>query len=179
MREEMLSELFVRQYQTLLGVAFQLSRNEEDALDLMQDLAETIARDDRPASSIQHPMAFFRTCLRNAHINTGKRSAREIPTEQEAFEDRPGDESVEEKVLYREAMEWLRQELAYYSPEIREAFFMYYFDGYPMDEIAKKVNINKNTLSQRFVRIRGKLSRKAAHQSLFLALTILFILRPR
>ena len=179
MREEMLSELFVRQYQALLGVAFQLSRNEEDALDLMQDLAETIAREDRPASSIQHPMAFFRTCPRNAHINTSKRAAHEIPTEQEEFEDRPSDESVEKKVLYREAMEWLKQELASYSPEIREAFFLYYFDGYPMQEIAKKVNINKNTLSQRFVRIRGKLSRKAANQSLFLALTVLFLLRPR
>ena len=179
MREEMLSELFVRQYQALLGVAFQLSRNEEDALDLMQDLAETIARDDRPASSIQHPMAFFRTCLRNAHINTGRRAAREIPTEQEAFFDRPSGESVEEDVLNREAMEWLRKELATYSPEIREAFFQYYFDGYPMEEIAKRMNINKNTLSQRFVRIREKLSRKAANQSLFLTLTILFLLRPR
>lgn len=179
MREETLSELFVRQYQTLLGVAFQLSRNEEDALDLMQDLAETIARDDRPASSIQHPMAFFRTCLRNARINSAKRAAREIPTEQDEFFDRPSGESVEDKVLFREAMAWLKQELSSYSPEIREAFFLYYFDGYPLEAIAARMNINKNTLSQRFVRIREKLTRKAANQSLFLALTILFVLRPR
>jgi len=179
MREEMLSELFVRQYQTLLGVAYQFAKNEEDALDLMQDLAETIARDDRPASTIQYPMAFFRTCLRNARINALKRAAREIPTEQEEFAAFPSGESVEEKVLYREAMAWLKKELAAYSPEMREAFYLYYFDGYPLEEIAKRMNMNKNTLSQRFVRIRGKLTRKAANQSLFLALTLLFVLRPR
>lgn len=179
MREEMLSELFVRQYQALLGVAYQFAKNEEDALDLMQDLAETIARDDRPASSIQYPMAFFRTCLRNARINAFKRASREIPTEQEEFADYASDESVEDKVLYREAMQWLKQELTSYSPEMREAFYLYYFDGYPLDEIAKRMNMNTNTLSQRFVRIRGKLVRKASQQSLFLALTLLFVLRPR
>lgn len=82
-------------------------------------------------------------------------------------------------MLYREAMAWLKKELSAYSPETREAFYLYYFDGYPLEEIAKRMNINKNTLSQRFVRIRGKLTRKAANQSLFLALTLLFVLRPR
>ena len=79
--QQKLSELFVQQYQALLAVAFQLARNEDDALDLMQDLAETIARNDRPASSVEHPMAFFRTCLRNARINSLKKAQREIPSE--------------------------------------------------------------------------------------------------
>lgn len=83
--QQKLSELFVQQYQALLAVAFQLARNEDDALDLMQDLAETIARNDRPASSVEHPMAFFRTCLRNARINSLKKAQREIPSEPETF----------------------------------------------------------------------------------------------
>ena len=177
--QEKLSELFVQQYQTLLGVAFQLSRNEEDALDLMQDLAETIARNDRPASSVDHPMAFFRKCLRNARINELKKGEREIPSEPETFTQIPGNDSVEESVVGGAAMEWLKKELASYPPEMREAFHLYFFDGYSLDEVAKMLHINKNTLSQRFVRIRGKLVKKAADQSLFFALMILFLLKPR
>jgi RNA polymerase sigma factor (sigma-70 family) len=179
MQELMLSELFVRQYQVLLGVAFQLTRSEDDALDLMQDLAESIARNDRPANSIQHPMAFFRTCLRNARINSLKRSEREVPSEPEEMAAHPSGDSVENTVILNEAMEWLKKELSSYSPEVREAFYLYYFDGYPMEELAKKINMNKNTLSQRFVRIREKLVKKAANKSLFLALMVLFILKPR
>ena len=62
---------------------------------------------------------------------------------------------------------------------MREAFYLYYFDGYTLDEVAKKLNLNKNTLSQRFVRIRGKLVKNAAEQSLFFALMVLFLLKPR
>ena len=177
--QQKLSELFVQQYQTLLGVAFQLTRNEDDALDLMQDLAETIARNDRPTSSIEHPMAFFRTCLRNARINALKKAQREVPSEPEVFSQIPADASVEGDVLGSAAMAWLKKELATYPPEMQEAFYLYFFDGYSLDEVAKMLNINKNTLSQRFVRIRTKLVKKAADQSLFFALMVLFLLKPR
>ncbi|MEZ4509128.1 MAG: hypothetical protein R2881_05635 [Eubacteriales bacterium] len=46
-------------------------------------------------------------------------------------------------------------------------------------QVAKKLNINKNTLSQRFVRIRSKLVKRVADQSLFFALMVLFLLKPR
>ena len=177
--QQKLSELFVQQYQALLGVAFQLARNEDDALDLMQDLAETIARNDRPASSVEHPMAFFRTCLRNARINSLKKAQREISSEPETFAQIPAEESVEQDVVGSAAMAWLKQELASYPPEMREAFYLYYFDGYSLDEVSKKLNINKNTLSQRFVRIRTRLVKKAADQSLFFALLVLSLLKPR
>jgi len=72
-----------------------------------------------------------------------------------------------------------KKELAAYPPDMREAFYLYYFDGYSLDEVAKRLGINKNTLSQRFVRIRGKLARKAAKRSLFLALMVLNLLKPR
>ncbi len=177
--QQKLSELFVQQYQALLAVAFQLARNEDDALDLMQDLAETIARNDRPASSIEHPMAFFRTCLRNARINAHKKAQREVPSEPDTFAQIPSDDSVEQDVVGGAAMDWLKQELASYPPEMREAFYLYFFDGYSLEEVAKKLNINKNTLSQRFVRIRTKLVKKAADQSLFFALMVLLLLKPR
>ena len=176
--QQKLSELFVQQYQALLAVAFQLARNEDDALDLMQDLAETIARNDRPASSVEHPMAFFRTCLRNARINSLKKAQREIPSEPETFAQIPAEESVEQDVVGSAAMAWLKQELATYPPEMQE-FELYYFDGYSLDEVSKKLNITKNTLSQRFVRIRTRLVKKAADQSLFFALLVLSLLKPR
>ena len=177
--QEKLSEVFDRQYPALLAVAFQLTRSEDDALDLMQDLAETIARNDRPADSVEYPMAFFRTCLRHAQINARKRADREVPSEPDTFSQLPAAESVEQDVVGSAAMEWLKKELADYPEEMREAFYLYLFDGYSLDEVAKRLHINKNTLSQRFVRIRQRLVKKASDQSLFFTLMVLYLLRMR
>ena len=177
--QEKLSEVFVRQYPALLAVAFQLTRSEDDALDLMQDLAETIARNDRPADSVEYPMAFFRTCLRHAQINAHKRAEREVPSEPDTFSQLPAAESVEQDVVGSAAMEWLKKELADYPEEMREAFYLYFFDGYSLEEVAKRLNINKNTLSQRFVRIRQRLVKKASDQSLFFTLMVLYLLKMR
>jgi RNA polymerase sigma factor (sigma-70 family) len=76
-------------------------------------------------------------------------------------------------------MAWLKQELEHYPPEMREAFYLYFFDGFSLEEVAKKLGIHKNTLSQRFVRIRARLIKKATDQSLFFALLVLFLLKPR
>ena len=176
MKEQMLSELYVRQYKSLLSIAFQLARNEEDALDLMQDLAEAIARNDRPASQIQNPMAFFRRCLRNNRINMAKKSEREIVSDPDVVELNPGKENVESTFAYKELLDWLKKELAEYSPEMREAFRMFYFDGYSLEEVAQQLGISKNTLSQRFSRIRSRLSKDAVDESLiFTILVVAFI----
>lgn len=179
MREPLLSELFVSQYNVLLSFAFQLARNEDDALDLMQDLAEVIARNDRPLNQISNPMAFFRKCLRNNRINIMKKAAREVSEAPEIIAINPAKEDVESRLAYRELAQWLRKELSTYSPEMQEAFKMYYLDGYSLEEVAQQLGIRKNTLSQRFLRMRNKLTNDALADSVILALVVLFITQSR
>ncbi|MPM57088.1 hypothetical protein SDC9_103906 [bioreactor metagenome] len=174
MREPMLSDLFLEQYKVLVGVAFQLTKNEEDALDMVQDLAEAVARMDQPLSQFQNPMAYFCTSLRNAKINKMRKTSCEIPSEPELIENNPSKENVESTFEYNELIAWLKQEMQDYSPEMQEAFRMYFFDGYSLEEIANKLNLSKNTLSQRFTRIRTKLTNRAIEQSWFMTLILLY-----
>ena len=66
-----------------------------------------------------------------------------------------------------------------YSPEMQEAFRMYFFDGYSLEEVADKLGVSKNTLSQRFTRIRTRLTDRALKQSLIMLLLLLYILNSR
>lgn len=179
MQEQLLSELYINKYNILLGFAFQLARNEEDALDLMQDLAEVIARNDRPANEISNPMAFFRKCLRNNRINIMKKAAREVSEDPEIIAINPAKEDVESTLAYRELTRWLRNGLSAYTPEMQEAFKMYFLDGFSLDEVAQQLGIRKNTLSQRFSRMRSKLSKDALDDSLILVLMVLYITQAR
>ena len=179
MYEPMLSELFVEQYNSLLGVAFQLTKNEDDALDMVQDLAEAIARIDQPLHLFQNPMAYFRTCLRNARINELRKAGREVLAEPELIDNNPAKEDVENTFELNELIIWLKTEMMEYTPEMQEAFRMYFFDGYSLEEVADKLGISKNTLSQRFTRIRSRLTDRALKQSLIMTLLLLYIFNSR
>jgi RNA polymerase sigma-70 factor (ECF subfamily) len=179
MNEPMLSELFVEQYNALLGVAFQLTKDEDDALDMVQDLAEAIARIDQPLHLFQNPMAYFRTRLRNARISELRKAGREVPSEPELIDNNPAKEDVEKTIEFNELIVWLKSEMMDYSPEMQEAFRMYFFDGYSLEEVADKLGVSKNTLSQRFTRIRTRLTDRALKQSLIMLLLLLYILNSR
>ena len=179
MYEPMLSDLFVEQYNSLLSVAFQLTKNQDDALDMVQDLAEAIARIDQPLNKFQNPMAYFRTSLRNARINELRKAGREVPAEPELIDNNPAKENVENTFYFNELIVWLKSEMMDYSPEMQEAFRMYFFDGYSLEEVAEKLGISKNTLSQRFTRIRTKLTDRALKQSMIMTLMLLYIFNYR
>ena len=179
MYEPMLSDLFIEQYNSLLSVAFQLTKNQDDALDMVQDLAEAIARIDQPLNKFQNPTAYFRTCLRNARVNELRKAGREIPSEPELIDNNPAKENVEKTFEYNELIIWLKKEMMDYSPEMQEAFRMYFFDGYSLEEVADKLGVSKNTLSQRFTRIRTRLTDRAIKQSLIMTLMLLYLFNSR
>jgi RNA polymerase sigma factor (sigma-70 family) len=108
-----------------------------------------------------------------------KKAVREVSEDPEIIAINPAKEDVESRLAYRELAQWLRKELSTYSPEMQEAFKMYYLDGYSLEEVAKQLGIRKNTLSQRFSRMRNKLTNDAVADSVILALVVLFITQTR
>ena len=52
----------------------------------------------------------------------------------------------------------LNKQLEKYPPDLAEAFYMRYLDGYPLQEVALKMGIPANTLAQRFRRLRKALA---------------------
>jgi RNA polymerase sigma-70 factor (ECF subfamily) len=175
----MLSEVFVAEYNNLLRVAFRLANNKDDALDLLQDLAEIIVLNDRQIRDTDNPMAYFKKILRNRSIDAAKKGNRETSTDPITIEMNVSNETVETQVAYKNFLNWLKKELEIYPVETQEAFFMYYFDGFSLDEVANRLAVNNNTLSQRFSRIRKKLETNARKESLYYSFLIIVLLRTR
>ena len=52
----------------------------------------------------------------------------------------------------------LNKQLAKYPPDLAEAFYMRYLDGYPLQEVARQMGLPSNTLAQKFKRLRKALA---------------------
>ena len=52
----------------------------------------------------------------------------------------------------------LNKQLAKYPPDLAEAFYMRYLDGYPLQEVARQMGLPSSTLAQKFKRLRKALA---------------------
>lgn len=158
---ESLMDAFISEYDELKVFALMLEHDESDALDLMQDLAETLLVKGGELQAVRVPIAYFKTCLRHIKYNKTAKRAKETavaPDTIDAFNREP---QKDFDMTCMEILEWLKAQLVSSPPELREAFIKYHIDGHPLEHVAKDLNINPNTLSQRFSRMRRKLKRES------------------
>ena len=148
---------FAKHHNALILYALKLTGNMQDAEDLVSDLCVIVLGRQDNAEEVRYPLAFFKTCLRNMfYTNTNK--ARRIvavdpadPALESIVSDNSGDMDTVNFLLS------LNKRLAQYPPDLAEAFCMRYLDGYPLQEVARKMGIPANTLAQKFKRLRGSL----------------------
>lgn len=74
-------------------------------------------------------------------------------------------------------VEWvmlLEKCLVTYSPVLQNAFIKHYIDGYPLDTLAKGLEMTPNALSQQFKRMRKKIaSQSPKYHMLLMILSLL------
>jgi len=163
---KMLSDVLIHDYSRILAIAFTMVDNDADAQDLIQDLAEKILRHDVPASTYEKPLAYFSKIMRNKRRDNLRAQIRAELAPPEQIDTFTTVENVETAAQYHQVREIFQKELLSLSPEMREAYMMVYFDGFPLDETAKIVGISSNTLSQRFRRFRLKLEERLKFESI-------------
>ena len=161
MEARSLIDEFIAAYDELKILALTLERDENDALDLMQELAEILITKAEELQNVRIPIAYFRTCLRHLKYNKRIKFAKETIIAPDDFERLNTELHVDLEISYMEIIEWLNRQLASSPPAFKEAFIKYHIEGHPLENLAKELNVASNTLSQQFSRMRRKLKKES------------------
>ncbi|MGE5494656.1 MAG: sigma-70 family RNA polymerase sigma factor [Burkholderiales bacterium] len=152
---------FTDNYATLSKFAIMIVKDKDAALDVMQNVALVIVTKGNHVSEIKKPTAFFLTCIRRAALNYLRDESRTYPTDPVILEESNSGEYSRAAMDYLEWVMMLDKYLESYSQQIQNAFIKHYVDGYPLDMVAKELNMTPNALSQQFRRIRKRLAQKS------------------
>ena len=150
---------FAKHHNALILYALKLTGSMQDAEDLVSDLCVIVLGRQDNAEEVRYPLAFFKTCLRNMFYTNANKARRIVAVDpaDPALESIVSDNS--DDIATVNFLMSLNKRLAQYPPELAEAFCMRYLDGYPLQEVARKMGIPANTLAQKFKRLRGSLSK--------------------
>lgn len=141
--------LYRRWHPQLLRFANRLTRNADEARDVMQEASLTIARDIHKLRDIEHFSAWAYTIVRRRaadHIDRAVR-ARRILTEMPVPDSQAGPDGAIS----------LRQALAHLPDKDRLMLTLFYVDGLSGTEIAAALGIPIGTLKSRLFTARQKL----------------------
>lgn len=163
MSKDELIEYLCKCQNELVLYALKLTGKMHDAEELVSELCINILERSDTAEEVRFPKPFFKACLRNLAYNSRIEKNRFIVID-------PTDSSLHQimsvnscDIATVEFLLSLNKRLAKYPPDLVEAFCMRYLDGYPLHEIADKMGIPANTLSQKFKRLRQSLSESGSN----------------
>lgn len=168
--ENKLLEIFVNKYSILSKFAIMIVKDEDAALDVIQNVALIIAAKSYHLSEIKKPTAFLITCVRRAAFNYLREESKTYPTDPSELAGMHGGEYSRAALDYLEWVIMLKKYLEPYSPQLQNAFIKHYVDGYPLDTVAEDLNMAPNSLAQQLRRMRKKTAQKSPEIKVLLML---------
>ncbi len=147
-------------YQPLFAFALKLTRDQQDAKDLLQETTFRAIQYRNKYRQDTNFKGWITTIMYNQFLTTKKRNARrstvEAPMEDFLFaiENKTVDSQVEENLFIKEVMGMLKG----ISSTCRVPFLMYY-QGYPYREISEKLGIPLGTVKSRISFARANIKR--------------------
>ena len=153
--ESKLIDVLTNNYATLSKFAIMIVKDKDAALEVMQNVALIIVTKEYQISEIKKPTAFLVTCVRRAALNYLRSESRAYPTDPVILEETHSDDYSRTVMNYIEWIMVLDKCLEAYSPQLQNAFIKHYIDGYPLDTMAKELDMTPNALAQQLKRMRN------------------------
>jgi RNA polymerase sigma-70 factor (ECF subfamily) len=154
----------------LRNIAFKLTKNKEDAEDLLQ---ETLLRAFKFFDKFQsetYPKAWLYRIMKNTHINSYRKSLREIKSESDEQIEERGDLRISEgskrnldpykSLLNKTLMEKINKSLKNLPEEFRSAFLLCLVEGYSYKEASQILDCPIGTVMSRIHRARKILQKE-------------------
>lgn len=138
----MLEELLKKNKDAYYRMAWRYTRNREDALDVLQDSIEKAIRAQKKHQTIEHPNAWFYRILIRTAIDRVRRNKRIRPLDPVRDERRLRTED-------RYADPDLERALGRLPDDCRDIVILRYFEDQKIDEVARIVELNPNTVKTR------------------------------
>lgn len=156
MSESTNADAFLTQHEAELKIiAKRLCRDRAEAADLVQDTFERALR-TAGQQVVRNPRAWLVTIMHNLFIDRCRRKSREpsmVPVAEQAHATEPEPEPEWATI----SMSDLRTALSSLDDGFRRVYEMHSFEGASYDQIARALNIAKNTVGTRLMRARQKL----------------------
>ena len=150
-----------KELQQLYRYACILLGGEQDAYDLLQGALEKYLKQSAENSN---PMAYMRAIIRNAHIDKIRHDALinwdDYDEEQSVSADLNWN-AIEQLAIEQDEAQYC---IAQMSGIEREIMFMWAVEGYSTAEVAKQLDMPKNTVLSRIHRLRQKIKGNTAQQ---------------
>lgn len=154
-------EYFEEHYRDLLKLALRMVKNLDDAYDVLQDVAVVMVQKKETLCDVDDPAGYLAVCIRRRALNFIRDSKRSFSTAPEIMKNLRADEGSQTAMELSEWTVWLEKHLRDCAPEMRGAFIEYYIDDIPLENIAERMGIRPNTLSQKFRRMRQSIARRS------------------
>ncbi|MDO3445470.1 RNA polymerase sigma factor [Agrobacterium sp. V1] len=156
-----ITTLYVTEYERLRSFVRRMVRNPDTAEDLVQQVFANILGSG--GSSSPHNAAYVRRAVRNLALNYLRDSGRHSQVEMvcaatdDIADTKPSPEMV---VLYRSELRRLLMAIAQLPPRRRQAFVLNRIEGLSYDEIARHMDISRNTVITQVVAAMAELDRR-------------------
>ncbi len=144
-----LIRLYYDNQQKIASYAVSITGNVDDAHDAIQDVLVSFVARGASLPPLENQIAYLYTCVRQSAFRVVQKRNRAILTDfstdvsQVAFDDN-----------MFETKDYVEAQLSSCTPEMREMFLRYIFDGYSSRELAKEYGLSPNTASKRISRMR-------------------------
>ncbi len=153
----------------LFNLAFQLTRNHDDAGDAVQDSVIKAYRSLGSFRGDSEVFTWLSRILRNTILDEFKRAARRYEEAVETIPEPLGgqgghDRSIETRHEEKELASLLKETIDELSPKLREPLVMYDIEGFSYEEIASALEINVGTVKSRLSRARETLRNKVKNR---------------
>ncbi|WP_459129866.1 RNA polymerase sigma factor [Guggenheimella bovis] len=137
--------IYKRQVDTVYRVAMLYMKNSYDAEDATTQAFLNLMKSPREFDSLEHEKAFLIVTVTNVCKNMLSHWFRKNKTNLEDLEEVLGTNDERDEIL----------EIVLKLPdELKTVLYMYYYEGYKGDEIAKALDINASTVRSRLARAR-------------------------
>ena len=149
--QEELEQNLMDHYEKYYRFAYGYVRNKEDALDIIQDSAYKIIKNQNKLRNRQQMESWIYSIIRNTALDFLKKKNREFPTEEEVLYEMAGTQETDKTdETFYDLIRCLNEE-EYTIVTLR------YMEEKKLDEIAKISGVKVNTVKSRLYRALGKL----------------------
>ena len=143
------AEEIVNRYENLLyRAALTITQNREDALDMVQETFIKWITSRPEFQSDEHEKAWLLRVVMNLSRNLVNSVAHRLSCE--LLDIYPAETEEEESIM---------EEVLQLPEDYREIIYLYYYEGYNTEEIARILNLNVSTVRTKLSRGRGRLKR--------------------
>lgn len=164
---------FEEHYRDLLKLALRITKNLDDAYDVLQDVAVVLVQKKDDLYDVENPAGYLAVCIRRRALNFLRNSKHSVTTDPDNMKELCQDIDFEMEIEQSEWTIWLEKYMQKCTPEMRKAFIEHYIDDIPLETIAERMGRKPNTLSQQFKRMRESIARQSPRTMMHLMVLML------